>query len=215
MKPYETLIQNLEKNNIKGYYVESKEDVVPLLEQLIQPGSIVSTGGSMSLKEAGVMEFLKSGKFHFLDRNAPNASVEEAEKMQREAFFADVFLCSSNAVTEDGVLYNVDGFANRVAAILYGPKSVIMVVGKNKIVRNLEEAVLRVKTIAAPKNCVRLDCQTYCQKTGNCISLNQEQPEMCSGCDAPRRVCCDYVVSAKQRIKDRIKVILVGEDLGY
>ena len=87
MKPYETLIQNLEKNNIKGYYVESKEDVVPLLEQLIQPGSIVSTGGSMSLKEAGVMEFLKSGKFHFLDRNAPNASVEEAEKMQREAFF--------------------------------------------------------------------------------------------------------------------------------
>ena len=122
---------------------------------------------------------------------------------------------SSNAVTESGVLYNVDGNGNRVAALTFGPKSVIVVMGYNKIVKDLDEAVRRVKTVSAPANAVRLNCETYCRHTGVCVSLSKEHPEMADGCRNSDRVCATYVVSGQQRVKDRIKVILVGEELGY
>ena len=133
------------------------------------------------------------------------------------SFSADVYLCSSNAVTENGELYNVDGNSNRTAAILYGPKSVIMVVGINKIVRNLDEAVQRVKNVSAPANALRLSCGTFCSEKGYCVSLEGKKGgiELCSGCQTDARICCNYVVSARQRQRNRIKVLLVGQDLGY
>ena len=126
--------------------VPDKEDVVPRLREMISAGSTVTCGGSVSLYQCGVIDFLRDGPYCFLDRDREGLSKEDREEIFRQAFSSDVYLCSSNAVTENGELYNVDGNSNRTAAILYGPKSVIMVVGINKIVRNLDEAVLRVKT---------------------------------------------------------------------
>ena len=122
---------------------------------------------------------------------------------------------SSNAVTENGELYNVDGNSNRVSALLYGPSSVIVVIGVNKIVKNIDEAVRRVKVCAAPKNTVRLSCETPCSKTGECVSLLREDSKMPDGCRCDGRICCNYVVCAQQRHKNRIKVVIVNEQLGY
>lgn len=209
----EKVMANLEKNGIKPYFVETKQEVVPLVKTLICKGESVSNGGSQSLKEAGIMDLLNCGDYDFIDRTGLQG--EELRQAYIRAFGCDTFFCSSNAVTEKGELYNVDGNSNRVACIVYGPKQVIMVVGKNKIVKDINEAINRVKTVAAPANTVRLDCATPCQKTGKCISLNNEDSLICDGCGSEQRICCNYVVSAHQRHKDRIKVIIVNENLGY
>ena len=204
----------LEKNNMKPYYCETKEDALQLIGELIPKGATVTHGGSVTLAEVGATQLLSSGVYNYLDRSKCQTR-EEQQKLYRDSYFADVFLTSSNAVTENGELYNVDGNANRVSAIAFGPKSVIAVVGVNKLVKDLEEAALRVKTIAAPRNTVRLGLSTPCAKTGRCISLSQECPSMTDGCHSPERICCTYLVSGQQREKDRIKVIIVGETLGY
>lgn len=207
------VMENLEKNGIKPYFVQTREEVVPLVKTLIKKGESVSNGGSQSLKETGVMDLLNCGDYDFIDRTGLEG--EELRQAYIRAFGCDTFFCSSNAVTENGELYNVDGNSNRVACIVYGPKQVIMVVGVNKIVKDINEAINRVKTVAAPANTVRLSCKTPCQSTGKCVSLNKESPLICDGCASEQRVCCNYVVSAKQRHKNRIKVILVNENLGY
>lgn len=206
-------MENLDKNGIKPYFVETKEEVVPLIKTLIHKGESVSNGGSVSLKQAGVFELLKCGDYDFIDRTGLEG--EELRQSYILAFGCDTYFCSSNAVTENGELYNVDGNSNRVACIVYGPRQVIMVVGVNKLVKNIDEAIRRVKEKAAPPNTKRLSCKTPCAATGKCISLNKENSLICEGCASPQRICCNYVVSAKQRHKDRIKVILVNEDLGY
>ena len=208
----ENTIRNLEKNNIEALYVESKEDVVPLIEKLVPQGSTVAVGGSVSLDESGVLSHLRSGRYEFFDRYAQGLSREEVMEVYRKSFGVDAYFCSSNAVTEEGELYNVDGNANRIGAIAFGPKTVIMVVGVNKIVKNIDEAVKRVKTIAAPKNCRRLDCRTYCFEKGHCMDMDGG---MGKGCDSPQRICRHYLVSAKQAVMGRIKVIIVNEELGY
>ena len=208
----ENTIKNLEKNNIEALYVESKEDVVPLIEKLVPQGSTVAVGGSVSLDESGVLSHLRSGRYEFFDRYAQGLSREEVMEVYRKSFGVDAYFCSSNAVTEEGELYNVDGNANRISAIAFGPLNVIMVVGVNKIVKNIDEAVKRVKTIAAPKNCRRLDCRTYCFEKGHCMDMDGG---MGKGCDAPQRICRHYLVSAKQAVMGRIKVIIVNEELGY
>ena len=209
-------IENLKRNNMLPFYCETKEEAKDIVLSLLKEGDTVSHGGSVTLKEIGIISELKSGKYNYLDRGAEGLTREQVEEIYRKCYFADAYLSSSNAVTENGELYNVDGNSNRVSAILYGPKSVIMVCGYNKIVKNLEEAAKRVKEIAAPKNTVRLNLDTYCNKTGHCVSLdNEECPEMCSGCHSEGRICCNFVVTAQQRHKDRIKVIIVGEELGY
>ena len=205
-------IENLEKNNIKTYFLETKDEVLPLIETLVEAGATVACGGSVTLTETGVLEHLKSGKYNFLDRYAPGLTPEETARIFRESFFADAYFCSTNAVTEDGELYNVDGNANRISAIAFGPKKVIMVVGVNKIVANLEEAVKRVKTVAAPKNCKRLGCQTYCFEKGHCMDPDGG---MGKGCESPSRICRHYLVSAKQNAQGRMTVIFVNEELGY
>ncbi len=204
----------LKKRGFAAYVASSCEEAVALVRSLISPGEKIAAGGSVSLEESGVGALMRSGEYEFIDRSKA-ADRAQAEQLMREAFFCDTYFCSANAVTEDGVVYNVDGNANRVAAIAYGPKSVIMVVGRNKIVKDLDEAVARVKRIAAPVNADRLSCETYCAKAGECVSLKEKTAGMTDGCGSDARICCDYLVLANQRHKGRIKVILVDEVLGY
>lgn len=210
LKHIEKTAEKLQDNNMEAYIVNSKDEVVEMVRKLINKGDTISTGGSMSLNECGVMDLLKSGDYNFIDR-----TVLSPEETLVKTCTADVFMCSSNAVTENGELYNVDGNSNRISAIAYGPKSVIMVVGYNKIVLNIDEAINRVKTMAAPANAERLNIDTYCRKKGECVSLSDKNADMCSGCKSDNRICCNYLVSSSQRHKNRIKVILVADELGY
>lgn len=205
--------ENLVKNNMDFYYAETKNDVRPIVESLLKKGDVITNGGTMSMAECGLSDLLNSPEYMYLDRTGK--SREEVEEIYIKAFSADVYISSSNAITEDGVLYNVDGNSNRVAALAYGPKSVIIIAGYNKIVRDLNEAEIRVKREAAPPNCVRLDCSTYCKETGECVSLSKSGRQMTDGCSGSDRICCNYLISAQQRHKGRIKVIIVGEELGY
>ncbi|MBR1763006.1 MAG: lactate utilization protein [Eubacterium sp.] len=209
----EKTMKNLERNGMKPYYCETKEEVLPIIKSLINKGESVSNGGSESLKECGVFELIGNGDYDFIDRSGLQG--EAVREAYLRAFGCDTYFCSSNAVTERGELYNVDGNSNRIACIVYGPRQVIMVVGKNKIVPDINAAIKRVKEKAAPPNCRRLSLDTPCAKLDKCVSLARENPFICDGCAGDTRICCNYVVSAKQRHKDRIKVIIVNEDLGY
>ncbi len=204
------IAENLRKNNMAVYFAETKADVVPVLEKIMKEGDTVAVGGSMSLFDCGVMEHIRSGRYNFIDRYAENLTPADIRDIYLKSFGADVYLCSSNAITEDGELVNCDGNANRIAAIAFGPASVIMVVGINKIVKNIDEAVQRIKTQAAPPNCVRLSCKTYCAENGKCVS-----EENFKGCGSENRICADWLISSRQRVKDRIKIILVKETIGY
>lgn len=197
-------IENLKKNNMQGIYIERKEELFGLLDSLLSEGNTINVGGSMTLFETGVIDYLRSGKYDFQDRYAPGLTPEGVREVFIKAFSADAYICSTNALTEDGELYNVDGNSNRVAAMVYGPKSVIVIVGYNKLVKDLDEAKKRVESISAPANATRLNCKTPCTFTGEC-----------GHCKSEGRICCNYVVMAYQRHKDRIKVIIVGESLGY
>ena len=208
------VMENLEKNNMKPYFCETSADAKELVKSLLEKDSTVATGGSMTLRETGVEELLRCGDYNFLDRAAATTA-EETEAVFIGAFSADTYLMSTNALTRAGELYNVDGNSNRVAALLYGPKSVVIVCGYNKIVEDLDEAVYRMKTVAAPLNTKRLNTGSYCESAGECMSLKKDSPFMCDGCKGAGRICCNFVVSAQQRKKDRIKVIIVGEKLGF
>ncbi len=206
--------EKLKKNNMEFYYAETAKDVCPIVESLMKEGDTVTHGGSVSMAECGINELLNSGRYNYLDRSKAQ-SREEVEEIYRKAFSADVYISSANAITEDGVLYNVDGNSNRIAAIAFGPASVIIIAGYNKIVRDLKAAEVRVKTEAAPPNCVRLSCETYCAEKGRCVSLSKADHQMSDGCGGDGRICCNYLISAQQRHKGRIKVIIVGEELGF
>lgn len=203
----------LRKNNMDAYCVENKADAVALVKTLLHAGDTVGVGGSRTLDELGVIDLLRGGDYRFIDRYEQGLTAEQLRDRYVAALGADVFLCSSNAVTMRGELYNVDGLSNRVAALCYGPRSVVLVVGKNKIVPDLKAAEHRIKTIAAPLNAQRLHCETYCQTQNECM---QAEGEYCTdGCHSKARICCTYVVSGYQRIPGRIKVILVNENLGF
>lgn len=210
----ETTLKNLKRNKMEAYYVDTKEDAQKLVRTLISKGDTLSCGGSVTLKQTGIYDIISSDYYNFLDRSACETP-EQVEEVYRKTFCADAFFTSANAVTENGELYNVDGNSNRVAAILYGPKSVICICGVNKLVKNIGEAIARVKTKAAPPNTVRLGIETPCAKTGECVSLKKDDPEMCEGCHGDGRICCNYVVCAQQRHVNRIKVIIIGEEYGY
>lgn len=214
----QNVMQKLARNRMKPYYVERKEDVLPLLSELIPAGSTVGTGGSISMNECGVMDYLRSGPFRFLDRYRPGLTKEEGIELRRQSLLADVFLAGCNAITADGALVNADGMSNRVAAIAFGPKSVILIAGINKLVADEKEALLRIRTVAAPRNAKEnVKADTPCSHTGRCAASDGAISEcgFAAGCFGTSRICCNYLVSAYQRVPDRIKVILVGEPLGY
>lgn len=204
-------MEALKKNRIKPFYAQTKEDIMPIIKSLIGKGETIAVGGSVTLDQIGAIEEFRNGDYAFIDRYKEGITLEERKKLFRDAFFADNFVTSSNAVTENGELVNVDGNANRVAAMLYGPESVIVVVGKNKIVKDTAAGFERIRKIAAPKNVQRLNCKTYCAKAGEC----KGNGNIGSGCFSEQRICCDYVVSSYQRFENRIKVIICAEDLGY
>lgn len=208
----ETTMKNLEHNNIEAFFAESRKDVVPLVEKLVKEGSTVAVGGSVTLEETGVLEHLRSGRYNFLDRYEEGLDGEQIKDIYRKSFGADAYFCSSNAITEEGELFNVDGNANRIGAIAFGPKNVIIIAGVNKIVKNIDEAVKRVKTVAAPKNCVRLNRRTFCAQKGFCANM---EGGIGKGCDSTDRICRHYLVSSEQAVFGRIKVIIVDEELGY
>jgi len=214
-KKIERTADALRKNNMEAYIAESRGEVANIVASLIKEGDMIGVGGSETLNECGILNLVRSEKYRFINRYAPGLTRDEVHKLHVQAIGADVYLSGTNAITEDGVLYNVDGNANRIAAIAFGPKSVIIVAGYNKIVKDLDEAVKRVKNIAAPANTKRLSCPSYCEKAGQCLSLAEGSDVMTDGCRGDGRICCDYLISARQRIKGRIKVILVKESLGF
>ncbi len=194
----------LRKNNFYCECVETSGDALELVKSLINEGDSVSVGGSVTLMETGVLELLRNGKYNFYDRYVSGLTKEEIDDIYLKSFSCDVYFTSSNAITENGELYNVDGNSNRVAAMLYGPKSVIVIAGYNKIVKDIDEAKSRLQEIAAPANAVRLNTGTPCTVTGKCCN-----------CSSENRICANTVIMSRQRKKDRVKVILVGEELGY
>ena len=202
----------LEKNNMKTYVADTCEEARSIVSEILKEGEQISCGGSMTLNECGVMDIMRSGKYDFLDRSKAG-SPEEVAKIYRDAFFCDTYLSSSNAITENGELYNVDGNCNRVAAITFGPKQVIIIAGRNKIVPDIERAVDYVKRVSAPANAKRLSLDTPCASLGECAGANSDN--MCTGGKSDKRICCGYVVTGYQRDPERIKVILVNEELGY
>ncbi|MBO5200718.1 MAG: lactate utilization protein [Clostridia bacterium] len=209
---FESLIKNLEKNNMEVYVADTKADIVPIVKSLLKKGDVISCGGSMTLNECGVFDLMKNGDYIFLDRSVQGLTREEIMEIYRKTFSADAFLTSANAVTEKGELVNVDGNGNRVAAVTFGPRQVICIVGANKIVPDVEAAFRRVKTVAAPKNAIRLNTNTPCRTLGHCICPDKGPAD---GCLSPDRLCAHYAVHGYQRQKGRIKVILCPEELGY
>lgn len=200
----EKVMENLRLNKMAPYYAENSEKAKDIVRELVKNDELITSGGSMTLAESGIIDMLTSEFGNaYLDRSA-GKDREAVEEIMRKAFVSDTFLSSTNALTEDGELYNVDGNGNRVSAMIFGPKQVVIVVGVNKIVKDIAEAKERVEKVAAPKNTVRLERATPCVKTG-----------VCGHCRSEDRICCSYVILAQQRVPDRIKVIIVDEELGY
>ncbi|GAA0178118.1 lactate utilization protein [Clostridium sediminicola] len=203
-KKVERTIENLNKNNMDGYFVQDEQELQKKVKELMSAGETVSVGGSMTLFETGLIDLLRNGDYNFLDRYEKDLTPEDITEIYRKTFFANTYLVSSNAVTEDGELYNVDGRGNRVSAMIFGPDKVIVVVGVNKLVKDLDAAIERNREIAAPANAVRLRRKTPCAKVGYCMD-----------CDSPDRICNSYTLIGRQMKKGRIHVIFVNKELGY
>lgn len=212
----ENTIKALSENNINAIYAKDKNEIAEIVKNMLFKNAKITSGGSVSLIESGVIDIIKSSEYNYLDRLREGITPKEQLEVYRQVLDCDFYFCSSNAVTEKGELINVDGNCNRISAISFGPKRVVMVVGANKIVKDLNEGFLRVKKIAAPKNCVRLGLQTPCSKLGHCVSLlKSDTPDFTDGCNTQDRICVNYLISARQRVKDRITVIISQENLGY
>lgn len=207
-------IKALEDNGIAGHYVATATEAADLVKGMLEPGEKIAAGGSATIRDLGLLEHFKSGRFDFIDR-AAGETPDERHELQRQALLADTYFASVNAITEQGELYIVDKNGNRAAAIMFGPKRVVLVVSMDKLVYKLEDAIHRVKSVAAPTNCVRLECKTFCSTNGQCVSLSRGSDYMTAGCASRDRICCDYVVMAKQAVKDRITVVLVGDSIGF
>lgn len=203
-KRIDRTIDNLRKRNLGGFFVKNETELISLLKELIIENSIVGVGDSKSLFETGVIDFLRNENYIFLDKYKESITSEEKKQIYIKNFSADTFLCSTNALTENGELYNIDGNGSRVAPMLYGPKQVILVTGINKIVKDIEEAEKRVRNYSAPIDAKRLGKNTPCTTLGYCVD-----------CKSPERICNDFTIIRGQFIKDRIKVIIVGKELGY
>ncbi len=199
----ENLIKKLKLRNMEGYYCNTREEAKELALSLMEKGSSVTWGGSMTIKEIGLLDALSPEDYEILDRSTAKTP-EEQREFYGKAVMADYFLMSSNAITLDGQLINIDGNGNRVACLITGPRNVIVIAGINKLVTDVKAGIERVHNFAAPPNGVRLNTGTPCSTTG-----------MCGNCLTDGCMCCQEVVTRKSRVKGRIKVIIVGESLGY
>lgn len=199
-----TIIKNLEKRRMNGFYCADKESAIAKVLELMPAGSSVGWGGSMTLKDNGFFDaIVDANAYQVIDRDTAKTK-EEEKKIYSEICAANVFLMSTNAITLDGELVNVDGRGNRVSFLCYGPDKVIVVAGMNKVVTDVEDGIKRVRNMAAPPNCVRLNKKTPCAVTGTCAD-----------CFSPDCICAQTVVTRLSFYPGRINVILVGEELGY
>ncbi|MBQ2015774.1 MAG: lactate utilization protein [Clostridia bacterium] len=193
------VIKGLESRNMTGYYAADKEEALKKALELIPEGSTVTMGGAMSAVEIGLVDALVNGNYDFLDRN----QMEPREALLK-GYDADVFLTSANAMTEDGVMVNIDGNANRVSYIANGPKKIVAIVGMNKVCDDVDGAMKRARNVAAPTNAQRFEIDTPCKKTGSCAN-----------CKSPDTICCQFLITRYSRHAGRIHVILVNDSLGF
>ena len=195
----EVVIKGLQSRNMSGYYAASKEDALRQALELIPEESTISMGGCMSAHEIGLINALENGNYNYLDRSkmAPREGL-------LAAYDSDIFLSSANAITNDGIMVNIDGNSNRVSCIAQGPKKVIFIVGMNKVCADLDSAMKRARNVAAPINAQRFDIKTPCKETGKCFD-----------CKSPDTVCCQFLITRYSKHVGRIHVILVNDDLGF
>ena len=193
------VIKGLESRNMTGYYAADREEALKKALELIPEGSTVTMGGAMSAVEIGLVDALMNGNYDFLDRN----QMEPREALLK-GYDADVFLTSANAMTEDGVMVNIDGNANRVSYIANGPKKIVAIIGMNKVCDDIDGAMKRARAVAAPTNAQRFEINTPCKKTGSCAN-----------CKSPDTICCQFLVTRYSRHAGRIHVILVNDSLGF
>ena len=194
------VINGLESRNMKGFYAKDKEEALKLALDLIPEGSSITVGGCVSAAEIGLVDAVKKGNYEFIDRD----EMPDRRQAALAAYDVDFFLASCNAMTEDGVLVNIDGNANRVSAIAFGPRKVLFIVGMNKVCKDVDMAMKRARNVAAPVNAQRFGLQTPCTKTGSCMD-----------CKSPDTICCQFLVTRYSRHDDRIYVILVNDNLGF
>ena len=194
------VIKGLQSRNMTGYYAKDREEAKRIALSLIPEGSSVTMGGALSAHEIGLVEAVRGGNYNFIDR----AKFENPREAMLAAYDADWFLSSANAMTEDGVLVNIDGNANRVSCIANGPKHVLFIVGMNKVCSDIDAAMKRARSVAAPINAQRFGLNTPCSKTGSCMN-----------CKSPDTICCQFLITRFSRHRDRIHVILVNDVLGF
>lgn len=197
------LVKNLKSRHFDAYYCATKEEALAKALELIPEGASVGWGGVMSAHEIGLIDALNHGNYRAIDRDKC-LTAEAKEQAMREAHFADYFLTSANALSMDGEMVNIDGYGNRVAAIICGPKNVLVIAGMNKVCDTLEAAVTRARTVAAPMNQQRFTSPNPCGTTGKCCD-----------CKTETCICNHIVITRHSRPVGRIKFILVGEELGF
>lgn len=197
------IIKGLESRNMSGYYARTKEEALKIALSLIPEGSTIARGGSMSVDEIGLGDALEQGNYDYCNRDKCKTR-EEKREAEIKAYDSDIFLGSTNAITEDGVLVNIDGNANRVSAMAYGPRKVIYIVGMNKVTSDVDAAMKRARGEAATINAQRFGLATPCSKTGKCFD-----------CKSPDTICCQFLITRYSKHKDRIHVILVNDILGF
>lgn len=198
---YENILKNLAKRGFEAYFCASKQEAAKQALSLLSDGDVVTWGGTMTLFELELDKKLKQGNYTVIDR--ADFPVDQRSEVYRKAFFADAYFTSANAISQDGEIVNVDGTANRVAAICYGPEKVIMIIGKNKIANDLDCAIKRAREVAAPKNAQRFEILTPCKKT-----------QKCANCLSPDTICSQILITRFCKPQGRIKVIIIDEDLG-
>ena len=194
------VIKGLQSRNMSGYYAANREEALKIALNLIPEGSTATMGGCVSAAEIGLVTALKEGNYNFIDRN----EIADKRAAMLAAYDADVFLSSCNAMTDDGVMINIDGNSNRVSAIAQGPKKVIFIVGMNKVCSDVDSAMKRARNVAAPTNAQRFGLSTPCSKTGACMN-----------CKSPDTICCQFLITRFSRHEGRIHVILVSDNLGF
>ena len=196
------LVKNLQSRHYEAYYCDTKEQALEKALELIPKGVTVGWGGAMSAKQIGLLDAMNNGEYNAIDRDKTTTPEERKEAMKK-CLLADVFITGANALSMDGQMVNIDGNGNRVAAIVYGPESIVVVAGMNKVMDTLDAAVIRARTVAAPMNKQRFFAQTPCEITGTCQDCKSE------GC-----ICNQILITRNSKPAGRIKVILVGEELG-
>ncbi len=197
------LVENLKKRNFEAYYTPTSEEAIKKALEIIPEGSSISWGGSMSIIDMGLTKALNDGNYIVYDREKAE-TIEEKTEIAHKAFGVDYFLSSANAISEDGVIVNIDRTGNRLAAICYGPKNVLFIIGVNKVCGSESAALERARTVAAPTNAMRFDIKTPCKVTG-----------VCHNCNSPECICSKILTIRNADIPGRMKVIIVGENLGF